>query len=83
MVREAREEVGLAVRPVEKVWECETDDGEFLLHWWTVEVTAGQLELDPGEASDARWVAPEEFLRLEPTFEGDREFFQRVLPRLE
>jgi 8-oxo-dGTP pyrophosphatase MutT (NUDIX family) len=32
VVRELREEVGLRVEPVAKVWECVTDDGSFLLH---------------------------------------------------
>ncbi len=82
VVREVREEIGLGVRPVAKVWECPTDDGEFLLHWWTVEVVEGQLELEPAEASAARWVRTADFLRLEPTFAGDREFFRQVLPGL-
>jgi 8-oxo-dGTP pyrophosphatase MutT (NUDIX family) len=82
VVREVREEIGLGVRPVLKVWECYTDDGEFLLHWWTVDIVEGHLTLEPGEASAARWVKTADFLRLEPTFAGDREFFERVLPSL-
>ena len=82
VVREVREEIGLEVRAVGKVWECETGDGEYELHWWRVERVAGELRLDPREASDARWVDTPEFLGLEPTFAGDREFFQRVLPGL-
>lgn len=83
VVREVREEIGLEVRPVAKVWECETDDRAFRLHWWLVESAGGEMRLDPGEVSDACWVNDEEFLELEPTFEGDREFFLRVLPGLE
>ncbi len=87
LVREVSEEVGLHVAPLAKVWECPTDDGDFLLHWWTAEVESNQvatdhLVLDPAEVSDARWVTPEEFLALAPTFAGDREFFARVLPGL-
>ncbi|MEJ8668583.1 hypothetical protein WKI71_08715 [Streptomyces sp. MS1.AVA.1] len=36
----------------------------------------------PGEVAEARWVTPEEFLSLDPVFEGDREFFERILPTL-
>lgn len=82
VVREVREEVGLEVRPLGKVWECPTDDGRYRLHWWSVEVTGGELDPEPGEVAEARFVDPSEFLALEPTFEGDREFFERVLPRL-
>lgn len=82
VVREVREEVGLRVSPLARVWECPTDDGNFLLHWWTAEVESDDLVLDPAEVSDARWVTPAEFLQMTPTFAGDREFFERVLPQL-
>lgn len=84
LVREVKEEVGLVVTPTAKVWECDTDDGRYLLHWWTAELEAPAPEptLEPSEVSDAVWVTPEEFLTLTPTFEGDRHFFARVLPTL-
>ena len=82
VVREVREEVGLAATPLAKVWECPTEDGDFLLHWWTADVGPGELDLDPREVSDARWVEPERFADLEPTFAADRDFFERVLPTL-
>lgn len=82
VAREVLEEVGLVVRPLAKVWECPTDDGSYRLHWWTTEIEPGELRLDPGEASAACWVDTQEFLALAPTFEGDREFFEHVLPGL-
>lgn len=83
LVREVREELGLAVRPLAKVWECDTDDGGFRLHWWTAEITDGEPVPDPGEVAEVRWLAPGEFRRLAPTFSGDHEFFDRVLPTLQ
>lgn len=82
LVREVREEVGLSVRPLAKVWECDTDDGAYRLHWWSAQVLAGELVPDPDEVSEVRWVRPDEFRALEPTFAGDHEFFDRVLPTL-
>ncbi|GAA5028910.1 pyrimidine (deoxy)nucleoside triphosphate diphosphatase [Streptomyces siamensis] len=82
LVREVHEEVGLRVSPVAKVWESQTEDGTFRLHWWTAEAEEGDVVLHPGEVSDARWVTPEEFSRLQPVFETDRVFFDRVLPQL-
>jgi 8-oxo-dGTP pyrophosphatase MutT (NUDIX family) len=82
LVREVREEVGLGARAGRKVWESSTDDGGFRLHWWTVEIEAGELRVDGAEVSDARWLTPHECLALEPTFEGDRDFFRSVLPTL-
>ncbi|MFE0523083.1 NUDIX domain-containing protein [Streptomyces sp. NPDC058954] len=83
VVREIREEVGLSAAPLAKVWESETDDGTFRLHWWTADAPDGQVVPDPHEVGDFRWVTPEEFLALDPVFDGDREFFERVLPNLE
>ncbi|WP_217214518.1 NUDIX domain-containing protein [Streptomyces sp. AC550_RSS872] len=82
VVREVREEVGLTVVPLAKVWESETDDGSFRLHWWTANADTGDVVPDPDEVGEARWVTPEEFLSLDPVFEGDREFFERILPGL-
>lgn len=84
VVREVREEVGLAVRPLGRVWESQTHDGGFRLFWWLAEVLpgAGDLRPDPGEVSAARWLRPTEFATLSPTFAGDHEFFTEILPRL-
>jgi len=82
VVREVREEVGLEATPLAKVWECTTEDGDFLLHWWTADAGPGEVALDPREVSEARWVKPERFAGLEPTFAADRDFFERVLPTL-
>jgi 8-oxo-dGTP pyrophosphatase MutT (NUDIX family) len=82
LVREVREEVGLEVTPLAKVWESATDDGSFVLHWWTAEAEHGPVKPDPREVSAFRWVTAAEFLDLEPIFEGDREFFEEILPLL-
>ncbi|MGQ0552850.1 MAG: NUDIX hydrolase [Planctomycetota bacterium] len=98
VVREVREEVGLAVAAQAKVWESQTDDGAYQLHWWTVaelgaalrgehaahsaDARPAPLTLAAGEVSEVRWVTAAEFLQLAPTFAGDRDFFARVLPTL-
>ncbi|MCX4767849.1 NUDIX domain-containing protein [Streptomyces sp. NBC_01275] len=82
LVREVREEVGLRVSPLAKVWESQTPDGKFRLHWWMAEAEDVEVVMDPGEVSDVCWVTPEEFSDVQPVFEADREFFDRVLPGL-
>jgi 8-oxo-dGTP diphosphatase len=82
LVREVQEEVALVVRADAKVWECQTDDGVYTLHWWTAEITGGELTPDGVEVEDARWVTPEEFRALTPTFEADHEFIDEILPTL-
>ena len=82
LVREMREELDLAVWPLTKVWESMTDNGAFRLHWWTLREQGGDLRPDPGEVAAIRWVTAEEFLCLQPTFRGGREFFSSILPGL-
>jgi len=82
LIREVHEEIGLRVTPLDKVWESTTGDGGFVLHWWTASITGGEITLDPGEVSEARWVTTEEFGQLQPTFAGDHAFFTEILPGL-
>ena len=82
VVREVREEVGLEATPVARVWECDTEDGAFHLHWWLADAQPGELRLDPAEVADARWIRPDEFSNLTPTFADDRYFFARILPEV-
>ncbi|MGW1030170.1 NUDIX domain-containing protein [Streptomyces sp. NPDC002577] len=82
VVREVHEEVGLRVSRLAKVWESQTEDGAFRLHWWTAEAEEGEVVMQPGEVSDVRWVTRREFSGLQPVFAADRVFFDRVLPRL-
>lgn len=82
VAREAMEEVGLTVRPLRKVWENISSRGTFTLHWWLAEYVAGELVLEKKEVSDARWLTADAINKMDGTFEGDREFFQKVLPFL-
>ncbi len=82
VAREAMEEVGLTVRPLRKVWENISSRGTFRLHWWLAEYIGGELVLEKREVSDARWLTVDEICGLDSTFEGDREFFQKLLPSL-
>lgn len=82
VVRETREEVGINVRPIQRVWECPTWDGKIRLHWWLAELVDGDIVIAPDEVSEARWMSIQEFLSLEKTFEDDRRFFEDVFPEV-
>jgi 8-oxo-dGTP diphosphatase len=83
VVREVREEVGLWSVPIAEVWQCDTEDGAFRLHWWLADAEAGDLRLNLAEVIDARWIRPDEFVNLTPTFADDRYFFARILPNVD
>jgi 8-oxo-dGTP diphosphatase len=82
VARETMEEVGLTVRPLRKVWENISSRGTFRLHWWLAEYITGELVLNAREVSNARWLTTHDICELDGTFEGDREFYQKVLPSL-
>ena len=83
VTREVREEVGLTAAPIAKVWECDMEGGSLRLHWWLASAEPGVMRLQRQEVAVARWIRPEDFSTLEPTFAADRHFFARILPGLE
>jgi 8-oxo-dGTP pyrophosphatase MutT (NUDIX family) len=72
IVREVSEEVGLCVRPLEKIHETISPNGEFLLHWIRVERTDGcqEMILHAHEVAEACWANPLEALELTPMLPG-------------
>jgi len=79
MVREIKEETGLAVRAVAKVAECDTHDGRYVMHWWrvvTLDDAPARLEND--EHTALTWVTLDEMKRLSPVFVEDVAIFERV-----
>lgn len=77
-VREAREELGISVRPIAEVWQCDTDDGRYHLHWWQVELLDGEIRPAAAEVAEWRWVSPDAFTELNPVFDAHRVFFERL-----
>jgi 8-oxo-dGTP pyrophosphatase MutT (NUDIX family) len=73
--REAGEELGIVVEPVTKLWECDSDDGAWRLHWWRASTRDSVLVPAPLEVAEARWVDVTQFLALAPLFAQHREFF--------
>jgi 8-oxo-dGTP diphosphatase len=77
LIREIDEELGVAVRPVREIWQCDLNDGNLVLHWW---LTAFAIDRDPplhpnpSEVADARWLAPAEIAELPMLLESNRLF---------
>lgn len=82
-IREAREEVGLEVRPVRKLWESMTRRASFILHGWECVLTGlREVRPDPAEVADFKWLKIEEASRLPLMFSDTRLFLREVLPLL-
>jgi 8-oxo-dGTP pyrophosphatase MutT (NUDIX family) len=78
--REAREEVGLAVRVGLKIHESLSPDGTYLLHWFAARPEpAGQpVEPHPVEVAEARWLSGREGLGLDPLLPGLRAWLEEL-----
>lgn len=80
-IREAREEVGLRIRPVRKVWESVTRRASFVLHWWQCELVGSrEVKADPNEVGNWRWVREREVTALSPMFSDARWFHREIYP---
>lgn len=82
VVREAREEMGIKVEPVKKIWECKTHDGHYILHWWQVDLIHDCISENPDEVKAHTWVTTSQMQDIENMFEADRLFFKTVGSRL-
>ncbi|MGD8978657.1 MAG: NUDIX hydrolase [candidate division WOR-3 bacterium] len=83
VAREALEELAVKVEPREKVWECMTEDGEYLLHWWHSSLEEDTVRVNPDEVKEYRWLTYAEMLKLDKMFDADRRFFRVIAPQLQ
>ena len=70
--REVSEEVGLRVRIHEKVHECHSPQGEYLLHWFVARLDPPGQDPVPSaqEVAELRWLDVSDGLRLDPILPG-------------
>ena len=76
LVREVREEVGLDVRPTERIWTWNRDDGLLVLTWWRTEMLGGVLTPNPDEVAEAHWMTPAQIDALPKVLASNREFLR-------
>ena len=76
LVREVYEEVALQVAPGEKVWECLSIYKEWVLHCWTVCDSGGEVQADPREVAEYRWLTVAEIMCLPKLMPSVPEFFR-------
>lgn len=76
--REAQEEMGIIVEPIRKVWECPTDNNDYLLHWWFVRLEDQTISMNPDEVTEFRWLSADQMAIIEKMFDPDRKFFRFI-----
>lgn len=78
VIREAREELGVLVRPLKKITSIPTRDGTTDLHWWLSEILEGTPEIANEENSAIRWFSKDELKTLSPSFQEDLEILLKL-----
>lgn len=76
VVREFAEEVGGVVAAREKVWEWTRPDGRLRLHWWTADLSPGELTPNLDEVSELAWLTVDEIDALPDLLASNRAFLR-------
>ncbi len=78
LVRELREELGVTVRPVRRLWQSVTP-WRVALAWWLAELDDGaELFPNPDEVASVHWLSMDEMESLEGLLESNLEFLRFV-----
>jgi 8-oxo-dGTP diphosphatase len=74
LVREFREEVGVALRPLRRLWRCVTP-WKVELAWWLGELPPDAVPAaNPREVESVHWLTADEMAQLPDLLESNREF---------
>jgi 8-oxo-dGTP pyrophosphatase MutT (NUDIX family) len=79
VVREAMEELGCRVQPIEKLQQLPSLNGRYLLHYWRTDILEGEPSICNDEIDELRWVTLEELRGMEPVFQEDIQLFHHLL----
>ena len=78
LVREVREELGVAVRPTRRLWQCVTA-WKVALAWWRAELDDHAAPRpNPAEVESVHWFTPAEMARLPDLLDSNRIFLELV-----
>jgi (d)CTP diphosphatase len=74
LVREIREELGVTIQPVRRIWQCVTP-WRVSLAWWLGSLPQGaRLAPNPSEVESILWHTPAELAELPGLLESNRQF---------
>ncbi len=78
LVREVREELGVAIRPIRRLWQCVTA-WKVALAWWRADLDDGAAPRpNPAEVESVHWFTPAEMARLPDLLDSNRIFLELV-----
>jgi 8-oxo-dGTP pyrophosphatase MutT (NUDIX family) len=79
MVRECREEIGVTLVPIRRLWEC-TTAWKVHLAWWLAEIPNDATpRKNPCEVESIHWFTPEEMAAIPDLLPSNKYFLELVL----
>jgi len=76
--REFREEIGVKLRPIRRLWQCVTP-WKVQLAWWLGELEPGETPVaNPREVESIHWLTPAELAATPDLLVTNREFLEMV-----
>jgi len=83
VVREMKEELGAAVRPIRCVWRWDKPDSNLTLWGWTADLLSESLSPDPLEVAEVMWLRGEEVAEHPDALPSNRLFVQALKENVE
>jgi 8-oxo-dGTP pyrophosphatase MutT (NUDIX family) len=79
LVRECREEIGVTLAPIRRLWEC-TTAWKVYLAWWLAEIAPDVVPRNnPREVESVHWFTPQEMAALPDLLPSNKDFLELVL----
>jgi len=78
LVREIREELAVAIRPLRRIWQSVTPWGVALAWWHSQLDPAAAIRPNPDEVDHFCWCTPEEMARLPGLLASNRAFLDAL-----
>jgi 8-oxo-dGTP pyrophosphatase MutT (NUDIX family) len=79
LVRECREEIGVTLEPIRRLWEC-TTAWKVHLAWWLAKIPPDAVpEADPREVESIHWFTPKEMAAIPDLLPSNKIFLDLVL----
>lgn len=76
--REVEEELGVAVHPVEKIWEC-VNRWRVHIAWWRATLRdSAQLVPNPDEVAEVLWMSLDEMHASDELLESNHDFLKHL-----
>jgi 8-oxo-dGTP diphosphatase len=79
LVRECREEIGVTLTPIRRLWQC-TTAWKVRLAWWSAAISPdAQPTASPREVESIHWFTPGEMAELPDLLPSNKDFLELVL----